>query len=477
MTSTATPRSGTFVGARALLCALVGLLSLPTSASATEPAGAQVQAAVPTTVHVVVLKYFPVTGDGQNIDIDVTGDVDGPLADLQARVIGMTAGVANALSDGSTYRGYADSSAEPGVQYSIVDTIEIHTPVPSVPSTLNPDYPKRADYASIMDSLSICDRVTDQHIDQVWIWAYQGPHQLDISESKMSGPHGDISNSYRLDDMPHCGRTYTVYTYNYGRGTAEAIHNHGHQLEAELAAIDAHMFYDLFEGTEPHPSGIATGRCGSVHNPPNAAFEYDWANADPNPSDCLDWDPDGLGTTTQLSCSTWGCADHGDLDNPQRNWIVFWMQNLPGAGNPITFGGRQLRDWWTVHTDFDTTMESCRTLVLPCPDPFSDIAGSTFHDDILWLKASGITKGCTATKFCPNDPVTRAQMASFLARALGLPSTATDYFTDDQGNTHEVDINRLRKAGITAGCTATKFCPNDPVTRGQMAAFLHRALD
>ena len=40
-----------------------------------------------------------------------------------------------------------------------------------------------------------------------------------------------------------------------------------------------------------------------------------------------------------------------------------------------------------------------------------------------------------------------------------------------------MDINRVAKAGITPGCTATTYCPTNPVARGQMAAFLHRALE
>ncbi len=108
--------------------------------------------------------------------------------------------------------------------------------------------------------------------------------------------------------------------------------------------------------------------------------------------------------------------------------------------------------------------------------PFSDIAGHTFEDDIIWLYDSGITKGCTATLFCPDDDVTRGQMAAFLVRALHLPATATDPFTDDEASTFEDDINRMAAAGITKGCTATEFCPLAAVTRGQMAAFLVRAL-
>jgi hypothetical protein len=109
---------------------------------------------------------------------------------------------------------------------------------------------------------------------------------------------------------------------------------------------------------------------------------------------------------------------------------------------------------------------------------FLDIGSSAFRGDIAWLSATGITRGCTADRerFCPGAEVSRGQMAAFLARALHLPATSTDYFTDDQGSIHEEDINRLAASGITSGCSPTTFCPQVVVTREQMAAFLHRGL-
>jgi hypothetical protein len=53
----------------------------------------------------------------------------------------------------------------------------------------------------------------------------------------------------------------------------------------------------------------------------------------------------------------------------------------------------------------------------------------------------------------------------------------TDFFTDDAESIHQLDINRLAASGITAGCGGTLFCPERTVTRGEMIAFLHRALD
>jgi hypothetical protein len=108
--------------------------------------------------------------------------------------------------------------------------------------------------------------------------------------------------------------------------------------------------------------------------------------------------------------------------------------------------------------------------------PFSDIGDSAFVNEIIWMADQGITRGCTATRFCPRGRVTRGQMASFMARAFDLPAASRDYFGDDEGLSHEDSINRLAKAGITTGCSETEFCPGGLVSRGQMASFLDRAI-
>jgi len=108
---------------------------------------------------------------------------------------------------------------------------------------------------------------------------------------------------------------------------------------------------------------------------------------------------------------------------------------------------------------------------------FTDIAASPFRADIEWLATRGVTRGCTSATFCPRAPVTRGQMASFLVRMFGYPAApAGDPFHDDDASDHEGDINRLYAAGITAGCAPGRFCPNGIVTREQMASFLVRAL-
>jgi hypothetical protein len=98
------------------------------------------------------------------------------------------------------------------------------------------------------------------------------------------------------------------------------------------------------------------------------------------------------------------------------------------------------------------------------------------------IAAEGITKGCnppTNDKYCPDQAVTRAQMAAFLVRTLGLTDNGgRNWFVDDGGSVFETDINRLAAAGITKGCNPPandRFCPDRSVTRQEMAAFLVRA--
>jgi hypothetical protein len=118
---------------------------------------------------------------------------------------------------------------------------------------------------------------------------------------------------------------------------------------------------------------------------------------------------------------------------------------------------------------------------VPPGGTFVDDDGNIHEGSIEAIAAEGITKGCNPPindVYCPAGSVTRGQMAAFLVRALKLPASPTDHFTDDDGSVFEADINRLAEAGITKGCnppTNDLYCPDGKVTRGQMAAFLVRA--
>ena len=138
-----------------------------------------------------------------------------------------------------------------------------------------------------------------------------------------------------------------------------------------------------------------------------------------------------------------------------------------------------------VQQSHDHDGSALTTSALPPGGTFTDDNGSTFEGLIEAIAARGITKGCNPPandRFCPDDAVTRGEMAVFLVRAFDdLALTArSDFFSDDGGTFYEHAANQIREARVTRGCNPpgnNRYCGEDPVTRGQMAAFLSRALE
>jgi hypothetical protein len=113
---------------------------------------------------------------------------------------------------------------------------------------------------------------------------------------------------------------------------------------------------------------------------------------------------------------------------------------------------------------------------------FQDVpSGYWAIDFIRILATSGVTGGCGSGNYCPEDPVTRAQMAVFLERGMRgsdfvPPAPAGNVFLDVTAEDFAAAfIEQLFSDGITGGCGGNNYCPGDPVTRAQMAVFLLRA--
>ncbi len=114
---------------------------------------------------------------------------------------------------------------------------------------------------------------------------------------------------------------------------------------------------------------------------------------------------------------------------------------------------------------------------------FGDVAiGSFGADYIEQLYADGITAGCGGGNFCPDQEVSRSQMAIFLVRATHasgfVPPVATGLFNDVPVGSFAADyIEQLSIDGVTAGCGDGNFCPNVIVSRAQMAVFITKAFN
>jgi hypothetical protein len=107
--------------------------------------------------------------------------------------------------------------------------------------------------------------------------------------------------------------------------------------------------------------------------------------------------------------------------------------------------------------------------------PFTDVAGTPHEQNINAVAAAGVAGGFPDGTFKPGEGVTRGQMATFLANALGLEPVADGPFTDTEGDAHEGNINAVAAAGIAGGFPDGAYRPLNGVTRGQMATFLARA--
>ena len=155
----------------------------------------------------------------------------------------------------------------------------------------------------------------------------------------------------------------------------------------------------------------------------------------------------------------------------------------PGPGRPAP-----------VMTPQSTSLGECRFNVWPLPqderrvlanregvtvrpDVFSDITFSVHSAAVRSLEREDVVNGYPDGSFRPDLPVVRGQAAAYLARARDLSPTGRSDFSDIATSTHREAVRAVADAGITRGYPDGTFRPGDVVTRGQMAAFLARALE
>lgn len=140
-----------------------------------------------------------------------------------------------------------------------------------------------------------------------------------------------------------------------------------------------------------------------------------------------------------------------------------------------------------IDTAFDQTLSYngfTRTSALHVGGSFADVASnSLFYPFIENLLHNGVTGGCAGGGYCPATNVTRAQMAVFLLKArwgavfLPAPATGTAFPDVPASNPFARWIEELAREGVTGGCGGGLYCPDNPVTRQQMAVFLLKTLN
>ena len=111
--------------------------------------------------------------------------------------------------------------------------------------------------------------------------------------------------------------------------------------------------------------------------------------------------------------------------------------------------------------------------------PFTDVAADSYYERaVLWAVENGITKGTSDTTFSPNATCSRAQIVTFLWRSQKSPAAGSvNPFTDVSADAYYADaVLWAVKESVTSGTTATTFSPNADCTRAQIVTFIYRAL-
>jgi len=152
----------------------------------------------------------------------------------------------------------------------------------------------------------------------------------------------------------------------------------------------------------------------------------------------------------------------------EEGWLAvrtFWLD--------IYFGGSTIPNDRNLNLRIDD-LELSTTGRIGCLTRFTDDDADPHEDAIEWMFNAGYLYGCGGDLYCPDRTLTRAEVIAVLDRVLQPPAASGDAFDDDNGHWAEGAINRLAPLGIVLGCGATTVCPDEPVTRGQLAAFLTR---
>ena len=159
-------------------------------------------------------------------------------------------------------------------------------------------------------------------------------------------------------------------------------------------------------------------------------------------------------TTAYANDATWGLANGL---SPGCDPMLFCTYNVAHRDELAVFLSRLL--------DLPSTSQ----------DLFDDDDGSRFEAYHNRVGVAGIMTGCGTRKFCASSAVTRQFLAVTLARALNLPPSSTDHFTDDDGIGAEAALNSVADAGLISPCATDRICPTRTVVRGEIARVLRRA--
>jgi hypothetical protein len=276
------------------------------------------------------------------------------------------------LEEMTRFRGYKALGNSPYLGYEVVEHYIFYEALPLSTRTNPFDMSQQmVDFAALMARIDGASWVDNESVREFWFNNYFND-KFQFWESNMSSPTSDdISNSDRdSGDLPVYSQTYIVYGTNYHRTQAEAIHNHGHQLEAMLDYVDrlhsgtSDLFWGKFVGVPNFPGpSMMPGRCGWTHQPPNTTVDYGYSDQTVVEVDCEDWRPDGTGAKVPVNSDYFDSLSYawpdGNIDIPQRaetQFYIWWGQNMPGQDNNVPYNTTTIENWWKFTGDWDAAI-------------------------------------------------------------------------------------------------------------------------
>ncbi|HEX6273611.1 MAG TPA: hypothetical protein VFZ53_11230 [Polyangiaceae bacterium] len=222
-----------------------------------------------------------------------------------------------------------------------------------------------ADYNAIFQRFDVCNRVQQDNLTEVWVWAGNnaGLDELAYRVPADAIPYADNIvdpwfYTYRTKNIPDCGKTVWVMGYNFAVEPALAQHSYNHRVESILSIMvgkgrwydtqdpqNVWRQYSLFNREFPGQASV-----GNTHEPFTSSGGYDYSNTTFVTTRAADWlnYPNLTGATQNSNCNAWGCTQWG--------YQNYYQSHLPHvAGNSHD----ACNSWWTYIADYDRRIAPC----------------------------------------------------------------------------------------------------------------------
>jgi hypothetical protein len=206
-----------------------------------------------------------------------------------------------------------------------------------------PFHPGFIDYRPFIKDYNLLERVARNEFDEVWLFGFPG---AGLYESTMAGKSAFFCNSMPLPETEQCPRRFLLLGINYEKSFGEMLHMLGHRVESIMVKVyngkkgKENLFsqFTLYDKIAPGLSNV-----GSIHFPPNATNDYDYASMTSVRSFCDDWlnFPAMTGMVRIVDASEWGSGN-------MRLHHKWWLSHLPKA--PGSIGGIS-NNWWKYIID------------------------------------------------------------------------------------------------------------------------------